>query len=523
MCIENDPRQRRDHRSGTSGRHVAPLIALAAWFSIGADCQLGGIQQLTLTPNPGNNLAAVIAFETSVAVTPKVTVIGPDGSWVVPSSGILSTAPGTAHEVMVLGLKAEAHYAFTVADADHRLVPDSSLTYDSGPLPADFPEIEIRVSHPEARNPGFVLVVDNDVASLKSWLIVLDEQGAPRWYWSDDVTVNEGTTGIRRLANGEIALLTYDWTRVRFVDPLGRVRELVAKDIGLDNVHHDLARMPGGHLLTVSTELRAISGFPGEPGPLNIAGDVLSELTPAGDIVRQWRLLDILDPHRLPFPQDSHFWDRAYPGVTGIKDWGHSNGLFHDDSDDGLVVSSLNQQLLFEIDAKTSKLRWVIGGNDPDTSGDDAWPFLARVGSGKTSTRHHSAQVVDGRYLFTYDNGNGPGGSRGWGVDLNPAARTYSEVFSWKDPAYDPPVTTPIGGDCDALANGNVLVFDATARFDGQGGQRLTEVRSSDGAKVFEAIFPGSASFNVDPIPVDGGVVPTEGSPREAALYPAIQ
>ena len=155
-------------------------------------------------------------------------------------------------------------------------------------------------------------------------------------------------------------------------------------------------------------------------------------------------------------------------------------------------MSLRTQDLVFKVDRTSGRLIWVIGTDDADTDGDDGWPFLTPL-DGALIPRHQHTPVLreDGR-LVIYDNGTmrGPGWfSRTVELEIDEAAGTFREVWTWWDPDFDPPVATFLAGSAYPLPNGNVLVADAGI-FDsfplGRRWFQVTEVRREDDAEVWQ-------------------------------------
>ena len=97
-----------------------------------------------------------------------------------------------------------------------------------------------------------------------------------------------------------------------------------------ETFHHGIIQMPSGNLLVLSTELREIENYPTDPAKPDAAretakviGDVVVEFARDGSIVREWKLMDMLDVHRVGYDSLAPIWnDWAYTEVEGMtRDW----------------------------------------------------------------------------------------------------------------------------------------------------------------------------------------------------------
>jgi len=83
---------------------------------------------------------------------------------------------------------------------------------------------------------------------------------------------------------------------------------------------HDIRRMPNGNFLLLSSENRVIDGwYTSETEAMaprataNVIGDVIIEMTQDGEVLREWKLHDILDPYRIAYQSlRKNFWSGHY-------------------------------------------------------------------------------------------------------------------------------------------------------------------------------------------------------------------
>ena len=181
--------------------------------------------------------------------------------------------------------------------------------------PSGFPPTEVIAPEPEAVEPGVTLLTVNQGFPVVAGLFAVDADGEIIWHMVDE----EGRSEIpnidvfTRLEDGRLAYLLH---AIIVVNVLGEVVQVFDPDrYGHGPYHHELIELPNGNLVTLGIDVRSISGYPGN-ATYDVAGDVIVELEPDGDLVREIKLLDILDPFRIHSPIDFHF-----PFGGRGKDW----------------------------------------------------------------------------------------------------------------------------------------------------------------------------------------------------------
>ncbi|MFH1529687.1 MAG: aryl-sulfate sulfotransferase [Pseudomonadota bacterium] len=357
------------------------------------------ILDLALVPVGGNPLAVALTFGTDEPVTWTLVVdeVGTGRSWDLTAD----LAPATTHLVPVLRLRADRSYHFTleVVDGAANATVDESLTWDTGPLPDDFPRFTLLESPPEDMAQGMTLlnlilwgsgVLDQGI------LVVVDDEGEVVWYHRATETLVEA----RRTAAGTLVVAFGESDGIREIDMLGNVlHEWRPADLGLDGLHHAVAPGPDGSLLSLAPELRWVDGYTrgdGSTTGYSVVGDVVVELPREGLPVRAWSLLDVLDPYHYNPGFLTPFWFLLYPDAAGgAKDWSHGNAVQYDPDDDSYVVSLANQDMIVKLDRGTGKPVWSLG-----EGGDVA---LAD-GGGWFSVPHGAEWSAEGRVLL-YDDG----------------------------------------------------------------------------------------------------------------------
>ncbi|MCA9772059.1 MAG: aryl-sulfate sulfotransferase [Myxococcales bacterium] len=424
-------------------------------------CPAGGcpfeVHHLNYIVNGDNGLSGFLEFSTDVPTTPEVTVIGPERTFVVPTTGWISQEPNKDHRIGVLGLRQGTTYAFevTATDGDENVTPVASTQHRTLTLdPLDFP-MHVLVSDPSRMSPGYTFFFSPRGPDYQL-MYAIDAEGELVWYHR----VGNAPLEIHRLANGNLF-----WGGQNYAEEIDMYgasqRYFDIADIGptgIDSMHHDFQILPNGNYLTLSTEAREISGYPGGETH-TVVGDVIVEFDQDLDIVQEWKLLDLLDPYRTPPGFNNPFWAALYGPES--KDWTHTNSVVYDATDDTMVLSVRHQDIVIKMTRDDPpSLAWVIGEDFPGSAGDDAWPFLELVGPGAYPNHQHAAEVLPNGHILLYDNGESTGVTRAVEYALDPVGMTMTQAWAWIDPDYSPPLFAPFVGDVDLLPNGNVLYFD---------------------------------------------------------------
>ena len=287
---------------------------------------------------------------------------------------------------------------------------------------------------------------------------IIDATGAVRWYMNVDSiydmeNVYHGGVmmGFQQGADGALTW-GYGQRYVKY-DIMGREifnRRLPA---GYADFSHSFDQAQNGNYL-----LRVAANDVKRPDGRNVrtVRDVIVEVTPAGRVVDDWRLWEILDPYRdvviksldqgavcLNLDADSagktlssadlaamdneeHFVD-----ITGVgigRNWAHVNSVDYDPTDDSIIISSRHQSAIIKI-GRDKKVKWILSAPE-GWKGDFAKKVLQPVDQNGKAIKcedskceggfdwtwtQHTAWRVDSKssgdviYVSAFDNGDARG------------------------------------------------------------------------------------------------------------------
>lgn len=445
---------------------------------------------LSLTVNPKNHLSWFVEFDTAHPSTASATIASAAGTFAVPSQGIASTVGGSHHRVVILGLRVDTDHTVRVTADDGASSIDATVPIHPAPLPTDFqPPIQTLVSEPASMAPGYTMFpahTGSDLNNPVGNIYIVDSAGKLVWYH----VVQSKIDDVEYLSNGHVLYASHG--TIIEIDMLGNeIRRYTAADIGVPALHHMVTELPNGNLVTLYPDMRVIGGYPGNVS-YKVVADGIAEFTRDGHPVRLYPLWDYLDPYRII---DQLGWViPVWPDIFGAdsRTLTGANGVVYDPSDDSFLVSMRQQDIVLKVSRATGERKWVLGQDWAGSTGDDDWPYLTLVGPGLLPIHQHAPNLLPDGHLMLYDNGNSrqlPEFSRPVEYAIDGANLTVSEVWSWVDPAYDPPLFSIFTGDADRLGNGNVLVSDTGLWDDYPFGLRwirFAEVRPADDHKVWE-------------------------------------
>lgn len=407
----------------------------------------------------------------------------------------------TTHEIPVLGLLANTTNKVTVTvENENGNVTKKTLSMKTEKLPNYIGNINVEKANTEKMELGNSSLTFF-VPSTK-YPYAYDTYGDVRWY-----NIRYNSHVFQELENGHILYLTKadnsddTYNELVEMDYLGKYYKIY--ELNSDNainegkseemtmVHHDAIELPSGNLLLTVN------------GDTNYIEDIMIELDrETGEIVKTIDLKDLLP---------SEFYEE-YDETTrddGKVDWFHQNAVVFDESDNSIIISSRNQDLIMKVDYKTSRIIWIMA--DEEGWPDDYKQYLvAGTGDSFKYTAGQHAPVIlpdqdnneDTIDLLVYDNnvvvtrGNeslSKEYSRGVQYRINEKKRTSKEIWSFGEELGADHFTNIVGSTRFLPQTGNRLVN--FGYLDEDTHSAIFEV-SENGEVVFEANitdFPAGA------------------------------
>ena len=159
-----------------------------------------------------------------------------------------------------------------------------------------------------------------------------------------------------------------------------------------DSLHGKQVLLANSNRLMLETTMRVHEGYPSknanaeEPAQLEnihrspyaqptssssedaskqmVVGDRILEISPTGEVIEQWNLLDLLDTERRTYhnhiPSDAEIYPPT-PKKGLAKAWSRAKAVAFDQLNDTLIVSLMHQDAVAGIDKSTGKLKWLLG------------------------------------------------------------------------------------------------------------------------------------------------------------------
>jgi arylsulfate sulfotransferase len=330
------------------------LFVTAPQITLGTVAAAPLAGRLTLT---ADRPVRVVARTTVGTESWQHAYVGMQTSWDVP---LLRFLPATDHTVDV-----------TVTDANGTTAT-TTLHVTAPAVPAQFPVFSLVTRDATRQEHGLILFAVQGVAGGQSSIVGLDDQARVVWLYQswaplvDAIPYDDGTI-----------LVTQGRTRGFVIDMIGntvrtyRTRldtnspaDAIAVDV--DTFHHELSRLPDGSILTLSSEPRAISGFPTSPtdptpraAPANVVSNIPTHFAADGTILAQVHMFDVLDLHRVGYNSFGNFWDTTYMALAPTIDFDHANA-FVLDTDGSFIVSMRHQDAVMRVSTSGQPL-WILG------------------------------------------------------------------------------------------------------------------------------------------------------------------
>lgn len=310
--------------------------------------------------------------------------------------------------ILVAGMRASSTYHMqaiihlpngnTVLDADH--------VFTTGALPAGvLPNITIQQTAGMTPAAGVELLDLFDEASQNTLTaVVTDLQGNVIWYYPIQP---DAPFPLKLLPNGHILLIEQMHQLIQEIDLAGNVISQISIEdiqqrlaavgvnwplgIGEGSLHHDILKLPNGHLILLVNYTQTLTDQPGSP---TVTGDGVVDWDPQNGPVWTWSTFDHIPITHAPY---------------GTSDWTHANALLYSPADGNLLLSMRNQN-------------WIVKIRYENGAGDGA--ILWHLGAGGDFTLPNGQQPMEWNYgqhyptfqgtntsgifpLLFFNNGNG--------------------------------------------------------------------------------------------------------------------
>ena len=487
-----------------------PLMLLLCVLMVGCDAMQAGSMNLNhrvlaekdslfaRKPVVGGNpierapLIAIVEWESPVEVTAVVKISDGERTW---EQKVHQPAKG--HRVALLGLRpGKNHQVRVVASTTdgQRKEESQRMVFKSPALPSSFPPIRKRLANAKKMEAGITLFAVNHWSKNKSildygYIIALDNEGEVVWYCKTDDRIAD----MRVMKNGNILYQHGSYRFAYEIDILGRdIRcwyadnltvapndQAIAVDI--DTMHHELAELPNGNLMTLTTEVQKFDAYPtsevdadAEWRPAFVVCDSLVEFEPGtGKIIKRLHLTDLLDRKRFGYMALTGFWKDKYNDYFGepTRDWSHANAFDYIPDEDAVLVSFRHLDCVMKVDWKSDRIRWILG--DPNGWSREFLPLLLKPkGDIDWFYHQHAPHLTSRGTLMMFDNGNyratpfddvthAPNNSsRIAEFRIDEAARTVEQVYEFGRQQGER-FYSPFYGEAEVLPQtGNLLITD---------------------------------------------------------------
>jgi len=365
-------------------------------------------------------------------------------------------------------------------------------------LPHDFPVLTA-TPHPEAGTPtpGWYLMGNAFVAvGSGGFAMVVDANGTPVWYHRP----SGGVVTVEPFPDSTIAVCPLlgpgfgvDPNRGFTLHHLDTSTTEPVLAVGSPTDLHEIRSLPNGNRMVLSYPLKAgvdLSALPGLGPNETIADCAVQELTPAGELVWEWRMADHTDPAKestSPAPTPL--------GGQTVIDVYHCNSIDVNAAGD-VLVSARQTDAVFLISRTTGKIVWKLGGTSFNADGAQ---LVTIVDDPETTFyRQHDARFrPNGNISLFDDHGAGSGPARGVEYELDLDAGTARVVWQYQ-------------GDASSLAMGSfrrdadghsVIGWGAS---NGAENLAFTEV-DQDGRKLLDLSFDtrGNWAYRAVKVPLE--------------------
>jgi len=269
-------------------------------------------------------------------------------------------------------------------------------------LPADFPAWQFESLRPAP--PGLFTVSLRASGRARSWVIVFDQSGEPRWWLSPDTralwaqVLTDGTIAWARSFGDGYGLDPRMAHEVRTQD--GRLLRLV-KTRGTIVDGHEFAELDGGNVLVdayapETADLRRFGG----PAEAAVVSAEIQELDRQGRVRWRWS-----SRGRIGLDETGRWWRNVLSNprrrLQGLASFDpvHINSIEPRGSDE-VVISTRHTDAVYGIRRDSGEIAWKLGGSRTLESlrvvGDPARKLLGG---------QHDARISAAGLLSVYDNG----------------------------------------------------------------------------------------------------------------------
>jgi arylsulfate sulfotransferase len=331
-------------------------------------------QRGTVSPSSVIPLVAVYNMSAPQGSTVQVQ-FGTTTNYGLTTSLLPAPAPGGVVSTPVAGMRASTtyHMQATVHLPDGKTVKDTDQTFTTGALPPYIlPNITVQQTPGLTPASGVELLSmfeDNSQAQVTA--VATDLAGNVIWYYPIQPAA---TYPIKPLSNGHMLINVFGQSldAIQEIDLAGNVISQVSlSDVqqGLAaavpsfpqiiNLHHDMTKLPNGHLIMLVNFNQTVNG---PSGSTTVLADGLVDWDPVRGVVWAWSTVDHIPISHAP---------------NGTADWTHANAVVYSPDDGNLLLSMRNQNWIIKINydngAGDGSILWHLGPNGDFTlpAGDD--------------------------------------------------------------------------------------------------------------------------------------------------------
>ncbi|WP_164508377.1 aryl-sulfate sulfotransferase [Companilactobacillus kedongensis] len=345
---------------------------------------------IKLNPYKTSPLTALVILKTDQAAKITYTVEGKSDD-----TSVTNTVNGgysKTHQVPVVGLYANYNNTVTMtATYKDGATSTQTINIKTGSLPKYIKSAKITVS----KNDKTKMDIGNNKLTIINRTtkepFAIDADGEVRWY-----STNYSQHTIEQISNGHMLILTKKkvdtsvYNDLIETDVLGRIYKEYSFSSGTKSndsgnskdettvIHHDLIELPNHDLLATVND------------GSKYKEDVMAQIShKTGKVVKVIDLKKILP---------SSMYREYKAGSDNKIDWFHQNAVDYDKSDNSIMISGRNQDMIIKLDYKTNKIIWIYSGKAKAT-----WPKKYRD---KILTPTQGTTITGGQhglYLLKHD------------------------------------------------------------------------------------------------------------------------